>query len=170
MLFGGTDGFILFTPGKIGHNDQKPKVYFHGPADQQPDPCRARRQELAPARRSISTLACRRRTRASAIELSHRESNLEIRFSANSYLDAGKNQYAYRMLGLSERWSLLPRGQKAVQFFNLPAGSYVFEVKAANNDGLWGDKVSSLRFEVSPSPFLSRWAYAVYAMLLLAVA
>ena len=57
-----------------------------------------------------------------------------------------------------------------MQFFNLPAGSYVFEVKAANNDGLWGDKVSSLRFEVSPSPFLSRWAYAVYAMLLLAVA
>ncbi|MFR0773711.1 MAG: triple tyrosine motif-containing protein [Alistipes finegoldii] len=39
-----------------------------------------------------------------------------------------------------------PRGQKAVQFFNLPAGSYVFEVKAANNDGLWGDEVSSLRF------------------------
>ena len=106
----------------------------------------------------------------SAIELSHRQSNLEICFSANSYLDAGKNQYAYRMLGLSERWSLLPRGQKAVQFFNLPAGSYVFEVKAANNDGLWGDEVSSLRFEVSPSPFLSRWAYAVYAMLLLAVA
>ena len=35
---------------------------------------------------------------------------------------------------------------------------------------MWGDEVSSLRFEVSPSPFLSRWAYAVYAMLLLAVA
>ena len=28
MLFGGTDGFILFTPGKIKYNDQKPKVYF----------------------------------------------------------------------------------------------------------------------------------------------
>lgn len=28
MLFGGTDGFILFNPGKIGHNEQKPKVFF----------------------------------------------------------------------------------------------------------------------------------------------
>ena len=28
MLFGGTDGFILFAPGKIKYNGQKPKVYF----------------------------------------------------------------------------------------------------------------------------------------------
>ena len=167
MLFGGTDGFILFNPGKIGHNEQKPKVFFTDLLINS-EPVRPGAKD-SPLRRSITTMACDGDD-GSAIELSHRQSNLEICFSANSYLDAGKNQYAYRMLGLSERWSLLPRGQKAVQFFNLPAGSYVFEVKAANNDGLWGDEVSSLRFEVSPSPFLSRWAYAVYAMLLLAVA
>ena len=57
-----------------------------------------------------------------------------------------------------------------MQFFNLPAGNYVFEVKAANNDGLWGDEVSALGFRVHPSPFLSRWAYLVYAALLSAVA
>ena len=28
MLFGGTDGFILFTPENIKYNDQKPKVFF----------------------------------------------------------------------------------------------------------------------------------------------
>ena len=31
--------------------------------------------------------------------------------------------------------------------FNIPAGNYIFKVKAANNDGLWGDEVSALRFE-----------------------
>lgn len=51
-----------------------------------------------------------------------------------------------------------------------PPGNYVFEVKAANNDGLWGDEVSALGFRVHPSPFLSRWAYLVYAALLSAVA
>ena len=95
------------------------------------------------------------------IELSHRQSNLEIRFSTNSYLDAGKNQYAYRMRGLSDRWQLLPAGQKAVQFFNLPAGSYTLEVRAANNDGIWGDEVSTLRFRMAPSPFLSPWAWGL---------
>lgn len=62
------------------------------------------------------------------------------------------------------------RGTEGGAFFNLPAGNYVFEVKAANNDGLWGDEVSALGFRVHPSPFLSRWAYLVYAALLSAVA
>lgn len=147
MLFGGTDGFILFNPGKIGHNEQKPKVFFTDLLINS-EPVKPGVKD-SPLRRSITTMACDGDD-GSAIELSHRQSNLEICFSANSYLDVGKNQYAYRMLGLSERWSLLPRGQKAVQFFNLPAGSYVFEVKAANNDGLWGDEVSSPALRSEP--------------------
>lgn len=167
MLFGGTDGFILFNPEKIKHNDQRPKVFFTDllinnrpvkPGD-----------EGSPLHRAIATMACNG-DEGDAIRLTYRQSNLEICFSANSYLDAGKNQYAYRMLGLSERWSLLPRGQKSVQFFNLPAGSYTFEVRAANNDSLWGDTSSALLFEVNPSPFLSRWAYALYGAFLLAAA
>lgn len=167
MLFGGTDGFILFTPGKIKYNDQKPKVYFTDLLiNSRPAVPGAKN---SPLEKAISTLSYRG-GEGDVIELSHRESNFEIRFSANSYLNAEKNQYAYRLLGHSERWSLLPQGQKAVQFFNLPAGNYVFEVKAANNDGLWGDEVSALGFRVHPSPFLSRWAYLVYAALLSAVA
>mgnify|MGYP002614701744 FL=1 len=167
MLFGGTDGFILFTPGKIKYNDQKPKVYFTDLLiNSRPAVPGAKN---SPLEKAISTLSYRG-GEGDVIELSHRQSNFEIRFSANSYLNAEKNQYAYRLLGHSERWSLLPQGQKAVQFFNLPAGNYVFEVKAANNDGLWGDEVSALGFRVHPSPFLSRWAYLVYAALLSAVA
>ena len=167
MLFGGTDGFILFTPGKIKYNDQKPKVYFTDLLiNSRPAVPGAKN---SPLEKAISTLSYRG-GEGDVIELSHRQSNFEIRFSANSYLNAEKNQYAYRLLGHSERWSLLPQGQKVVQFFNLPAGNYVFEVKAANNDGLWGDEVSALGFRVHPSPFLSRWAYLVYAALLSAVA
>lgn len=133
MLFGGTDGFILFTPGKIKYNDQKPKVYFTDLLiNSRPAVPGAKN---SPLEKAISTLSYRG-GEGDVIELSHRQSNFEIRFSANSYLNAEKNQYAYRLLGHSERWSLLPQGQKAVQFFNLPAGNYVFEVKAANNDGL----------------------------------
>lgn len=166
MLFGGTDGFILFTPSKIRFNDLKPRVFFTDLLiNNRPAEPGARNSPLA---RSISTMAGSGED-SEVIRLSHRQSNFEIRFAANSYLNAEKNQYSYRMTGLSDRWSLLPQGQQAVQFFNLPAGSYVFEVKAANNDGLWGDEVSALRFEVTPSPFLSGWAYVVYAALLLAV-
>ncbi|RAV31021.1 hybrid sensor histidine kinase/response regulator transcription factor [Sinomicrobium soli] len=167
MLFGGTDGFIMFTPANIKQNNLKPRVFFTGllinnkkiiPGDRD-----------SPIDRDISTLSYSG-NRGNRIELSHKQSNIEIRVSANSYLQAAKNQYAYRMLGLSDHWYVLPQGQKSVQFFNLPPGEYEFEIKAANNDGLWGDHVSSLYFEISPSPFLSGWAYTVYALLFLGIA
>lgn len=167
MLFGGTDGFIVFTPGKIRYNDQKPKVFFTDLLINNTTVVPGARN--SPLKRSISTISYREEN-GDVIELSHRQANLEICFSSNSYLDAEKNQYAYRMQGLSDRWSLLPRGQKAVQFFNLPAGDYLFEVRAANNDGLWGDETAALRFDVKPSPFFSGWAYAAYAGLIMAIA
>lgn len=168
MLFGGTDGFMRFTPGKIKYNNQKPRVFFTD--------LLINNERMVPEtensplnKQDISTL-CYNGNSSRKIVLSHTQSNIEIRVSTNSYLEAGKNQYAYRMLGLSEQWNRLPRGQKAVQFFDLPAGNYLFEVKAANNDGLWGDETAALYFEVKPSLFLSAWAYAAYGLLALGVA
>ena len=166
MLFGGTNGFIMFTPSKIKYNNQKPKVFF---TDLLINNKRViPNTKDSPLKKDISTLAYSGDNN-NRILLSHKQSNIEICVSANSYLEAEKNQYAYRMLGLSDKWNILPKGQKAIQFFNLPAGSYTFEIKAANNDGLWGDEVSALHFEVKPSPFLSVWAYIVYSLLLLLV-
>lgn len=166
MLFGGTNGFIMFTPSQIKQNNQKPKVFF---TDLLINSERiVPNTKNSPIKKDISTLSYHENS-DNKIVLSHNQANVELRVSTNSYLQTEKNQYAYRMLGLSDKWNLLPRRQKTIQFFNLPAGNYIFEVKAANNDGLWGDEVSALHFEVKPSPFLSIWAYIVYAILLLIV-
>ncbi len=166
MLFGGTDGFIIFSPGKIKYNNQKPKVFFTdfliNNKHVVPD------VKISPIKKDISTLSYSRGSN-DKIVLTHKQSNIEIFVSANSYLHAGKNQYAYRMLGLSHEWSILPPGQRFIQFFNLSGGNYILEVKAANNDGLWGDEVSALYFEVKPAPLLSPWAYMIYALLFLFV-
>ncbi|MDD3194283.1 MAG: response regulator [Paludibacter sp.] len=164
MLFGGTDGFIMFTPDKIRYNNQKPNVFFTELLinNKRVIP----ESDNAPLKQDISTLSYKGGANNKII-LSHNQSNIEIRVSANSYLHAGKNQYAYRMLGFSDDWNILPQGQKSIQFFNLPAGNYLFEVKVANNDGLWGDEVSALFFDVRPSPFFSVWAYIAYSILLM---
>lgn len=166
MLFGGTDGFILFTPGKIKYNNLKPKVFF---TDFLINNKRIiPNTKDSPLKKDISTLS-HSKDNDNKIRLSYKQTNIEICVSTNNYLHAEKNQYAYRMLGLSDEWNLLPKGQKTIQFFNLPARNYTFEVKAANNDGLWSDEVSALHFEVEPSPFLSVWAYLVYSILLLLI-
>ena len=93
--------------------------FFHRPADQQRT--REARCQDSPLRRSITTMACGRDD-GCAIELSHRQSNLEICFSANSYLDAGKMHYATGCWGFPNAG---PCSQSAAQFFNLPAGSWL---------------------------------------------
>jgi len=167
MLFGGTNGFIMFTPGKIKYNQQKPNTFFTDFFINNnritPD------SKDSPIRKDISTLSYEE-GKGDKIILSHKQSNIEIRFSSNSYLQSDKNKYVYKMSGLSDDWQIVNQGQKSVQFFNLPAGEYVFEVKSANNDGLWSDKVSALYFYIKPSPFLSVWAYIIYTILLLALA
>lgn len=164
MLFGGTNGFVLFDPGRLNKNPQKPRVFF---TDFLVNNMRVTANtERSPLSKDISSLTNREEER---IQLSSRQSNLEIRFSSNSYLSADKNQFAYRMKGLNDKWLLINANQKSVHFFNLPSGDYTFEIKAANNDGLWGDEVSQLYLHVDPPLFLSWWAYLFYSLIVLAL-
>ena len=161
MLFGGTDGFIIFDPGKIGSNVHKPNPFF---VDLKINSSLVRPfTEESPLSRDISTM--NDADSDERIRLNYRQSNFEISFSSDSYQDADKTIYAYRMKGLSDTWNVLPQGQRSVAFFDIPPGKYVFELKAANGDGVWGDKVISVGFKVDPSPFLSVWAYIIYAMI-----
>lgn len=164
MLFGGTNGFIMFTPEKIKYNIQKPEVFF---TDFYINNQKVTPQTYhSPISKDISVMAFHTGSpkKENKITLSHKQSNFEIRFSSDSYLQSDKNIYAYRMVGLSNQWYTLNKGQRSVQFFSLPAGTYTFEVRAANNDRVWGDKISALQFRIKPSPFLSVWAYMFYTL------
>lgn len=162
MLFGGTNGFLLFDPVNMNRNPQKPRVFFTGfLVNSKPVTSRS---VHSPIRKDISSLSNKEEEE---IRLSSKQSNIEIRFAANSYLAADKNQFSYRMRGLSDKWMVTSGSQKSVQFFNLPAGDYIFEIKAANNDGIWGDAISRLYVQVDPPFFLSWWAYCIYICALL---
>lgn len=164
MLFGGTNGFVLFDPGYLSKNPQKPNVFFTGFSINNNQV--SANSKNSPLSKDISMLAGRVKEK---IRLSSKQSNIEIRFSSNSYLSADKNQFAYRMLGLSEKWVTIGSAQRSVHFFNLPAGNYTFEIKAANNDGLWGTEVSRLSLHVDPPFFLSWWAYLFYTFIAIAL-
>lgn len=157
MLFGGTNGFMMFDPAFLNKNPQKPKVFFTGFLVN--NKLVTAYSENSPLKKDIASLSNQKEDR---IQLSSSQSNVEIRFSANSYLSADKNQFTYRMKGLGEKWQSSHANQKSVQFLNLPSGDYTFEIKASNNDGLWGDEISRLYIHVDPPFFLSWWAYCFY--------
>ena len=46
----------------------------------------------------------------------------------------------------------------------MSAGEYRFRVKASNNDGIWNEKGKSIRLIQLPPPWLTWWAYCLYAL------
>jgi len=90
------------------------------------------------------------------------DDNISLEFSALNYSSAEKTQYAYRLIGIDKDWVYLGNDRRYVNYTNLPAGQYRFEVKATNENGQWGNQISSLTI-VKKSPFYQTWwAYLLY--------
>ncbi|PST82870.1 hypothetical protein C7T94_09550 [Pedobacter yulinensis] len=99
------------------------------------------------------------------LTLSHSQSVISFEYAALSYLAPNKVQYAYRMQGFDKGWNYVGSERKAT-YTNLPAGNYVFQVKAMGNDGNWNSHVTTLQIRVNPPFYLSVWAYIFYALAL----
>lgn len=164
IVFGGTDGFVIFDPSKVNIDRRCPSIYFTS--------FRVNNEIMnpgaknSPLSQSVETLASQYSLKKSTIRLAHSQSNFEIGFSSDNYTEGARVSYAYRMAGLSDTWTILPPGQRYVRFLNLPAGRYRFEIKAANNQGEWGEQVNTLYFHVRPSLMLSPVAWLIYLVLI----
>jgi signal transduction histidine kinase/ligand-binding sensor domain-containing protein/DNA-binding response OmpR family regulator len=166
MLFGGTNGFIVFNPAKIRVNQQRPEVFLSGFFINNKKI--TTETENSPLPKDISMLASTGKIKEKPqFSLSYKQTNIGIEFSSNSYLEPLKNRFASKLSGISSEWQILPPGQHNIQYSSLPPGLYVFEIKAANNDGIWGEKITSLTFEVKPALWLSVWAYVLYIFVFL---
>ncbi len=67
--------------------------------------------------------------------------------------------------GLHEVDLILGQGRRAT-YTSLPPGSYRFEVKAANSDGVWTEEPVRLSVVILPPWWRTWWAYLLYGLLL----
>ena len=93
------------------------------------------------------------------------ERHILIRFAALNYSSPEKNQYAYRLEGLNDDWVYPSSNKREVVFNNLSPGSYLFRVKASNNNNVWNETGDTIAFEILPPWWLSSWAYAIYLVM-----
>jgi len=158
MFFGGVRGFNAFMPDQIRDNPFVPPVaitdfrLFN---------------RVVPVgdfegRRGILTKSI---TFSPSIVLSHRDQIISFEVSALHYASPGKNQYAYRMEGLSDDWIELGT-RRFVMFTTLPGGNYVFRVRGSNSDGVWNQEGTSLAITVRPPWWSTRWAFGLYLLLI----
>lgn len=96
-----------------------------------------------------------------AIELSYQDKMLSVEFFAADYSNPELVNYAYKLEGINPDWVVSPDARVA-SFTTLPPGKYNLKLAAATPDGTWNWDGISIPVLVSPPPWLSPFAYAIY--------
>jgi signal transduction histidine kinase/ligand-binding sensor domain-containing protein len=76
--------------------------------------------------------------------------NLDIDYTALSFVVPQKVRFRYKLQGYDTQWSQ-PVSRREVSYTNLPPGHYVFRVIASNDDGVWNETGAELAFAIPPS-------------------
>jgi PAS domain S-box-containing protein len=156
VFFGGQHGITFFALGSIHLNLEAPPVVLTAlRLFNEPVPIA---QPGSPLTKSI--------TETDALTLAHDQTVVAFDFAALNYVLPQKNRYAYRLEGLDPGWNAV--GNRATAAYtNLEPGSYVFRVRASNNDGVWNDRGVALRLTITP-PWWQRGLVRAAALCLVA--
>lgn len=101
----------------------------------------------------------------SRITLSYRDNPVSFEFTGIDYQAPNRLRYAYRLRGFDTEWSL-PDGSRRANYSNLPAGSYIFEVKVVGANGQESPNPVALGVRVLPAPWSSWWAVSLYVLII----
>jgi len=102
------------------------------------------------------------------IDLWNADNVFSLSFASLSYCSPSKNMYAYILEGFDKKWNYVGHEHKAT-YTNLPAGKYIFRVKATNNDGVWSDQEARLVIEIHPPFWWSTSAKIFYVVFAIAI-
>ena len=136
LYFGGVHGFNMFNPRNVRENTLPPPVVvsrflvFNQPVQ--------------------ADLSGKKK-----LEVPYRQNFIAFEFAALDYQSPQKNQYAYKLEGFDSDW-VYSGGRRYASYTNLPGGEYIFQVKAANSDGVWNETGVSIPITITP-PFWGTW-------------
>lgn len=143
LLFGGVNGFSIFYPDSLPENKNIPDVVITD--------FKIFNKSVRPGNGPLTSDI----SAASEVRLSYNDAVISFDFAALEYTNPEKNRYAYKMDGFDKDW-VYAGSRREATYTNLDPGKYVFEVKAANSDGLWGTTPKSISILISP-PFWATW-------------
>lgn len=100
------------------------------------------------------------------VDLTYDNTSVRIKFSALDYIFPKGYKYAYQLEGLDKSWNYIENNE--VIYSNIPEGSYLFRIKACNNEGVWSQQETTIPIHVHPPLWLTWWAKSLYGLFILA--
>lgn len=101
-------------------------------------------------------------------DLSYIQNNITFEFTALSFKDEKAVRYQYKLSGASNNWTE-PSEHHFVSFAALAPGSYNFEVRAINSDGIISEFPASFSFIISQPFWLEWWFITLMILILIAI-
>lgn len=96
----------------------------------------------------------------SSLTLSPRREHLEIAYTSLNLASPERAQFRYRLIGHESDW-VDAGDSRVVHYSKLPPGEYQFQVKAANEDGIWSVSPAELTIVVEPPFYMTWWFLGV---------
>ncbi len=143
LYFGGIAGFTYFRPESIRTNVHPPQI-------------------------ALTRVQIMNRDVASPMTplvLDYHDQLMTFEYAALDFTAPQRNTYKHRLIGFDETWVDDGALHRAT-YTNLEPGNYVFQVMAANNDGVWSAQPLTLNLRVDPAPWATPWAKAGYLLLI----
>lgn len=155
MFFGGTNGVTSFNPDMMADNPYTPSVII--------TQLQLYGKTVTP--HDSTGVLMEHITQAKRMELSSSQRMFTLSFVVPNFIAGQHNTFAYRLEGYEQDWHYVTDVQQAT-YSNLPPGSYLFQVKAANNDGKWNETPTALEIIVHPAWYQTWWARLCFLLLL----
>ncbi|MBP6829068.1 MAG: response regulator, partial [Saprospiraceae bacterium] len=158
LVFGGANGFNIFSPENIDRNPGVTKVLL---TDFQISDHSLRPGEPVSDRVVLE----RSMTETCALTLEHGQNVFSLGFAALNFFHPEKNVYQYTLEGFNQGWYTADNKTRKVTYTNLDPGNYVFRVRVADETGAWVES-KGLKICVQPPFWRSTLAYVVYFLLI----
>jgi ligand-binding sensor domain-containing protein/serine phosphatase RsbU (regulator of sigma subunit) len=152
LFFGGAEGLCWAHPDSINYNLNQPKMVITDMAIFKKG---ERVEELFGTK---DTVTFKYRPNMA----------LEVNFAALEFTYPAKNRFKVFLEGYDEDWRPVTRENKII-FSNLLPDDYVLKIMASNNDFTWNNKPLEMHVIVTPPLWMSNYAYAFYALIIIFV-
>jgi len=144
------NSIMRFDPDEIKPNSVPPVVQiesitYSNPRSKQPD------------ERMINI------TGTTNFSLPYNHNRVTFNFVALHYVNSLQNQYAYKLDEFDKNW-VQAGTERKVTYNNLDPGTYTFQVKAANSDGIWSTKDESITVIITP-PWWETWWFRILSVI-----
>ena len=91
-----------------------------------------------------------------AIRMRPGQLDLELQYTALSFVNSERIVFRYKLAGLDEDW-VEARKRRTAYYSHLPPGKYTFQVEAAYDDRAWNDSSVHLAVIILPSFYRTWW-------------